>query len=165
MTGGIVTHLTGWDYSIINVSGGILGGLGSLEFNMLNLYYDAVVGSVGVSDSGTLNMFGGNVDVIMVGSTKTANLYGGIISDYLMAASTVGIYGYGFQYNPLAGDYRGGQLTGFWLDDTPFSIDLFGNPGGPYGGPIDTYSHIVLIPEPATVLLLGLGVLMLKKRS
>ena len=72
------------------------------------------------------------------------------------------IYGYGFQYNPLTGDYGGGQLTGFWMDDTPFSIDLWYSsyPGAPI---IDTYAHIVLIPEPATLLLLGSGGLFLRK--
>lgn len=164
MTGGIVTvQLGAYDSSTVNISGGVLGGVftsGASTASTLNLSGSMQADGVYIGGLGTLNMFGG-----IVGSVKIhniANLYGGIISDYLLATSTVNIYGYGFQYNPLAGDYQGGQLTGFWLDDTPFSIDLYysDKPGGLL---IDTYSHIVLIPEPATILLVGLGVL-LKRR-
>ena len=183
MTGGVVTHLLGAeDFSIVNVSGGLLGRLGCVDFSMLNLSGDMQTDELEVHDSGTLNlsgsmqadgvkiwglgtlnMFGGIVGSVEIySSNASANLYGGIISEYLMALSTVKIYGYGFQYDPLAGDYRGGQLTGFWMNNTPFSIDLYysDTPGGPL---IDTYSHIVLIPEPATFLLLGLGVLLQRR--
>jgi hypothetical protein len=111
---------------------------------------------VGIFDHATVDMFGGNVGLIEAWNYSTVNLYGGIISDYLLATSTVNIYGYGFDYDPIAGNDRGGQLTGFWVDDTPFSIDLYylKAPGAPF---IDTWSHITLIPEPTTILLLGLG--------
>jgi hypothetical protein len=168
MIGGVVTSLTGWDSSTINVSAGILGGLGSVEFSTLNLSGDMEADTLGVSDSGTLNMFGGNVGLIEAWNHSTVNLHGGTISNYLLAYGTedlvISIFGYGFEYDPLAGDYRGGQLTGFWLDDTPFSIDLYydDTPGGPV---IDTWSHITLIPEPATILLFGLGIVLLRKRN
>jgi hypothetical protein len=157
MTGGIVTEIfTAYDFSTVNVSGGVLNILDSWDSATLNLSGDVQVDELGVVFSGTANISGGNIGLMEVGSSNPVNLHGGVISDYLKAVSTVNIYGYGFEYNPLAGDYRGGQLTGFWLDDTPFSIDLYydDTPGGPF---IDTYSHIVLIPEPATILLIGLG--------
>ena len=118
MTGGIVTFtLAAWDSSTVNVSAGILGGLGSLEFSTLNLSGDMEADTPGVSDSGTLNMFGGNVGLIEAWNYSTVNLHGGIISEYLQAYGTedlvISIYGYGFEYDPLAGDYHGGQLTGF----------------------------------------------------
>ena len=157
MTGGIVTIvLSANDQSTVNVSGGVLGRLGSGEFSTLNLSGDMETSELEVHNSSTMSMFGGNVGSMKVGSSNPVNLHGGVISDYLKAVSTINIYGYGFYYNPLAGNYMGGQLTGFWLDDTPFSIDLYyeDEPSGPL---IDTWSHIVLIPEPVTILLLGLG--------
>jgi hypothetical protein len=169
MTGGIVTGIfTAYDYSTVNVSGGVLNILDSWDSATLNLSGDVQVHELGAVYSGTVNMFGGNVDLIEAWNYSTVNLYGGIISEYLEAYGTedlvISIFGYGFNYDPLAGDYRGGQVTGFWLDDTPFSIDLYydDTPGGPV---IDTWSHIVLIPEPATILLLGLGGLFLRKRN
>jgi len=167
MTGGVVTNVLGAeDWSIVNVSGGVLGRLGSGEFSTLNLSGDMETNEVEVHNSSTMSMFGGNVGLIEAWNYSTVNLYGGIISEYLKAYGTedlvISIYGYGFEYDTLAGDYGGGQLSGFWLDDTPFSIDLFGDPGSPGGAPIDTYSHIVLIPEPATILLLGLGAIYIR---
>jgi len=168
ITGGIVTSLGAYDSSTINLSGGVLDSLSATESSTMNLYGDTQIGSLGDYDSGITNMYGGTVDFMKAWNYSTVNLYGGIISEYLKAYGTedlvISIYGYGFEYDTLAGDYGGGQLTGFWLDDTPFSIDLFGDPGGPGGAPIDTYSHIVLIPEPATILLFGLGALILKAR-
>jgi len=165
MTGGIVTfQLTSYESSIVNISGGILEAIVCKDGSTLNLYGNMKAGGMSVSGSGTVNVFGGNVNSLKIGSANAANLYGGTISDYLKATSTVNIYGYGFEYDPLAGDYWGGQLTGFWLDDTPFSIDLYYSDtmGAP---PIDTYSHVVLIPEPATILLFAFGWLALRKRN
>jgi hypothetical protein len=160
MSGGTVSEiLTAYSSSTINISGGILNILDSWDSSILTLVGNPQINELGVSFSGRANIFGGTINFLKVGSSNPVNLYDGIISDYLLATSTVNIYGYDFQYNPLAGDYRGGQLTGFWMDDTPFSIDLYYD-DTPGGVPVDTYAHIVLIPEPATLLLLGLGVLL-----
>ena len=167
MTGGIVTvQLKACDLSTVNISGGILHAVFTSygSASTLNLSGSMQANGVEIGRSGVLNMFGGSLGSVEIYSANAANLYGGTISDYLLATSTVNIYGYGFEYDPLAGDYRGGQLTGFWGDDTPFSIDLYYD-DTPGGAIIDTYPHIVLIPEPTTILLLTLGGLILKKRN
>ena len=170
MTGGIVTNqLTTYDYSTLNALGGLLEAIVSVEFSTVNLSGVVRIGGMTVEESSAVNMFGGEVDslkILKIGSSNPVNLYGGIISDYLLATSTVNIYGYDFQYNPLAGDYGGGQLTGFWLDDMPFSIDLYAVYNPPYGATIDTWSHVVLreIPEPCTLALLAFGAIIHLRR-
>jgi len=90
---------------------------------------------------------------------KTAKTKQEIEALYATDASVVNIYGYAFNYDPLGGSRNGGQLTGFWEGGNPFSIDFLDNieTGSTY------YDHVVLIPEPATLLLLGLGAVMLRR--
>jgi len=159
MTGGEVTWgLTAYDTSTVNISGGFVQALGG-DSTKINISGTMEGDTFRIIRSSSVNMSGGTFDIMEVGTLGGAYLYNGVISDYLLAVSTVDIYGYGFQYNPLAGDYRGGQLTGFWMDDTPFSIDLYAVYNPPYGGTIDTWSHISLheIPEPCTLALLAFG--------
>ena len=61
--------------------------------------------------------------------SSTVNLYGGVITDWLYATddSVVNIFGYDFAYNPAAGSWNGGQLTGRWAYGGVFSIDFVVN--------------------------------------
>ncbi len=165
MTGGSVTfQLTAYDFSIVNISGGSLEAIICTGSGTVNLSGGSVISGMGVSSSGTANVFGGTLAVLDVGSSNPSNLHGGTISDYLRATSTTNVYGYGFDYNPLAGSYGGGQLTGFWLNNSPFSLDLYAS-DEPGGAPVDTYSHLMLIPEPATILFLGAGMLLVTRKK
>lgn len=175
MLGGDVDSIGTYDASMVNVTGGSVSTLDALEFSIANITggyaysvftrYNSTVNfsgnansvSLGVVDSGIVNMAGGTTTYLRAGNISSINLYGGIVSEYLNAwdSATVNIYGYGFNYDPSAGSWDGGQLTGFWLDDTPFTIDLYD---------AQTYNHINLIPEPATVLLMSLGSLILRRR-
>jgi hypothetical protein len=98
-----------------------------------------------------------------VSDSSTVNIHGGQIADWLYAtdSSVVNIYGYDFEYSPDTGSRNGGQLTGYWSDGSPFKINFLDNItfGSTY------YDYVVLIPEPSTLLLLGLGAVMLKRKS
>ena len=70
--------------------------------------------------------------------------------------ATINIYGYGFNYDPDGGTWREGILTGYLQDGEPFTFDGLNE---------FEYSRFNLVPEPATLLFLGLGGLFLRKRS
>lgn len=71
--------------------------------------------------------------------------------------SKVYLYAYDVTYDPTGGIYGDGSLTGyFYKDDTVFNFSLL-NPG--------TYSHVEIVPEPGTLLLLGLGFLVIRARK
>ena len=119
---------------------------------------DGGIWEIDVASYSELTINGGEFYEIVGGQYSTINLHGGDIFGSLMVNHTtawVNIYGYGFNNDPFIGS----PLTGFWADATPFSINLVDSA-------ISTYDQIVFheIPEPATLLLFGLGGLALRKR-
>ena len=176
MTGGFVHYLRSYDSSIINMNGGeiltletfntstanISGGDVRSVFTWdnatTNLYDGGSVFSLGAGVSGTINMMGGTTEYLHAGGSCTFNLYGGIVKDSINAwdSATINIYGYGFDYDPSAGKHNGGLLTGFWFDDTTFTIDLY--------DPV-TYDHINLVPEPSSLILFALVCLFLRRKK
>jgi hypothetical protein len=152
---GSVNTLEGHEFSTANISGGGVYSVFTWDHAKTNLSDGGSITSLGAGGAfGTVNMTGGITEYLRVGDSGSINLHGGIVSEYLNAwdFATVNIYGYGFNYDPSAGNWNGGQLTGFYLDDTTFTIDLYD---------AQTYNHINLIPEPATFLLMSLGSLIL----
>jgi len=105
-----------------------------------------------------LTISGGEINDLFGYDYSEISLSGGqILGDLTVYAPTawVHIFGYGFNNDP----FPGSPLTGFWADDTPFSINLVDSS-------ISTYDQIIFheIPEPATLLLFALGGLALRKR-
>lgn len=134
MYGGSVVGFLTYDSSTVNIYGGeVWGGLATLNLSTINIYGGSVeCHSLTVNDSSTLNVYGGG---LYVGN-----------SPGFSEASTVNIYGYGFNYGS-------NRLTGFLSDGSAFLFNEL---------PFEEYSHMNLIPEPATFLLFGLGALLLR---
>jgi len=81
----------------------------------------------------------------------------GLVSDYLTAGDSgiINVYRYDLDKSATGGHYGFGFVSGEWANRTLLNIDL--------SGP-NTYSRIILheIPEPGTLILLGLGSLILR---
>ena len=157
VTGGHVMTLSALEFSTANISYGFVYGLIASDHSIVNLFGNADLFAPLVRNFGTLNMTGGTVDHLGAIDSGIINLYGGIISDRLISSdsSVVNIYGYDLLKTNTGGKYDYGQVSGFWADGTSFTIDLNG---------FETYSHINLIPEPYSLILLGLGGLILRRR-
>jgi len=159
VTGGHVNTLDALEFSTANISGGFVYGLNAKNNSIVNFSDDAQALSLGSGgDLSTVNMIDGITEYLRAGNCGIINLYGGVVSEYLNAwdSSTVNIYGHSFNYNPAGGSWNGGQLTGFYLDDAPFTIDVYD---------MQTYSHVNLIPEPASLVLLAIGCLLIKRKK
>ena len=158
MTGGEILTLETRSTSTVNISGGDVRSVFTWDNATTNLYDGGSIFSLGAGVSGTINMMGGTTEYLRAGDYGIINLYGGVVSEYLNAwdSSTVNIYGYSFDYIPTGGSWNGGQLTGFYLDDAPLTIDLYD---------MQTYSHVNLIPEPTSLVLLAIGCLLMKRKK
>lgn len=79
--------------------------------------------------------------LVTISTASKANHRWNLLEGYdLLKSSSGGNYGYGF-------------VNGYWDDGTSFYIHLLSP---------ETYSNINLIPEPASLLLLAFGVLLLR---
>jgi hypothetical protein len=158
VTGGEIYSLYAWNDSLANISGGSVRSVSTWDHATTNLYDGGSIFSLGAGISGTINMMGGTTEYLHAGGSCTFNLYGGTVTDSLNAwdFATVNIYGYGFDYDPSAGNRNGGQLTGFWFDNTTFTIDLY--------NPV-TYDHINLVPEPSSLILFALGAFLIRRKK
>jgi len=148
----------------VSLSGFYIGG--SSTANVFGGFVGAITAAGG---SSTLNVYGGELNGLSVGDMSTTNIYGGRIGSnwgsYVEPSATVNIYGYGFQYDPQAwwdgtgriSDGWVSELTGFGFDGTPIGITAMPDPSA--------NPNINLIPEPATVIFVGLGAIgLLTKR-
>jgi len=131
-------------------------------FGEIRIYNDVTVdilgGQIGrleTYDVTATDMSGGEMYMLWTYYDSTVNLHGGTLGTLLSEEdSMVNIYGYDVVITDIGGAWDRGQVTGtYFLYDSPFVIDLWSQ---------DTGSHINVIPEPVTVVLLGLGALALR---
>ncbi len=145
------------DYSTINVTGGTLSGVEAYHYGTVNASGNGNYTYLSAHDFGIANMTGGIVDRISVGDFGTVNLFSGNVLDRLWAndSGVINIYGHDLFKTDSGGTYGYGQVYGYLTDDTYISVDLSN---------LDAYSHINLIPEPSSLLLLGLDAVMVRRK-
>ncbi len=163
VSGGTIFTLHSHDFSNVNVFGGQVNSITAYDTSTINVLDNANLFALFAHDSGVINMTGGVSRSIVVSEFGMVNLSGGFISDGLGAndSGLINVYGYNLAKFSTGGNYGFGFVSGQWQTVIPFGIPFNIALGSP-----DTYSRIILyqIPEPATVLLLCLGNLLVRKR-
>jgi hypothetical protein len=123
---------------------------------------DVLGGSMGkleLTDLATANLYGGDIDWLWTNNDSVVSIQSGNIN--VLAAyedSLVYLYAYDVIYHPTGGGEYGNRewIEGtYYSDNTPFNFILYTD---------QVYSHITVVPEPATILLLALGAIVLRKR-
>jgi hypothetical protein len=157
ISGGTFTGFHSWGHGTINLDGMASGHyLTAYSFGILNINGGIVDYATGYDES-TINFFG-QLENIVVCDSSIANLHKGSISDYIGAcdSSIINVFGYDLHKTFTGGAYNHGQITGFWDDDSAFTVDIYD---------METHSHIVLIPEPLSFFLFGAGSLFLSRKK
>ncbi len=114
-----------------------------------------------------LDYYGGQTDEITIGHQATATIKGGRINGITSQQWTTSVgadphiklYCQKDSWSWIDGNRMLG-IEGLWLDGTPFYIEFQNHPDF---DPV--YTNIEIMPEPATLLLFGIGGLILRKRK
>jgi hypothetical protein len=142
--------------AILDVFGGQIGKL-EYDNNASGNIYSGVIGSFNGVDSSIVYIYDGTIDRLWTGNNSVVSIHGGQLGIFTAYPdSIVKLYARDTIYHTSGGFNNSPWIEGVYLDSgTPFSFSFDGD---------DDYSRFQIIPEPATILLLCSGVLLLKKR-
>jgi hypothetical protein len=168
IVGGEVEELLTFAFSSADIAGGLTQKLEAFEASAINIS-GGEIWDLSAYDQSQISIAGGEVEWLLVSAGSEATVTDGEVGKiWANSSSSVNIYGYDLSYNPQF-EYDGtreeweGLLTGYWENEVPFNITTWDE---------STYDQMVLydlgplpLPEPGTLLLLGLGALALRRRK
>jgi len=109
--------------------------------------------SIRPSDESMFKMYGGQLIELLLRGNSLAELHGGNLNRLGIAENALlNLYAYDVTYHEAGGYYDRGWIEGSYIGNVQyFAFDFLSS---------DTYSHVNIVPEPTTILLLGLGSLL-----
>ena len=154
--GGFIRYLISCSSSKVNISGGRMGGYSgfveSYHSSQMDISGGDIMGLIS-SDSSRMNISGGSIEGLWhIRDQSIMQIFG---SDFAINGQPVGYGELTSIFGGSAWDEPPRHLTGTLLNgDFIDNVFYIGNE-----------AKIILIPEPATLLLLGLGGILLRKRQ
>lgn len=148
----------------LNVSGGFVDGLNAAGTSTANIL-GGLVENLAACDAATVNVSGGQVTSLYAAPASIINLSGGlvgeitIISDLQGSLPAVHIFGTNLEYEYLTSDPFSVQVTGCWANRNAFTIHVRTNEMAAH-----RYLFMHQVPEPASLSMLAIGALLLKRK-
>jgi len=141
----------------LDILGGDIARLAANDNTYTN-WYDGEMNTLWARDDSIVNIYGGTLDILGVTENSLVSLYGGNLNRLgITNNGLLNLYAYDVICHPEGGLYDRGWLEGRYISsDLYFNIDFV---------ELGTCSHINIVPEPSTLLLLGLGGLLLRRRK
>jgi len=161
-----------WLSGILVVDGGGADVIEVRNFSQIEVRSTTPLGDFGgimdlaLFNYSRLDYYGGETEELLIGNSAKAYLHGGRI-DYISNGQNANfprIFIYardGWSWTYEAGKIRG--ITGLWYDGTDLNIRF--NPSWEDEYPPAWKNIEVITPEPATLILIGLGSLFLRRRA
>jgi len=165
VNGGEIWDIGVYNTSTIKVSGGLISNVLDASGNsIVDIFGGTISGSLSSHSNSAVNVSGGYIELLYVNGGSTVTLTGGDIN-----SATVGLnvsddasitfvcdldsLNYSYDQSLLVG------ITGSWLDGSNFDVEVQNLGYNP------TSDYINFVPEPATLVLFGLGGLFLRNRK
>jgi len=118
-----------------------------------------VVGKLEAINTASINITGGSLDQLWAGDQTIVDIFECFDLAVLEArhSSIINLYTDDFFYSPTGGEMNQGYIDGLYYGaDTAFNISFYDE---------TSYSHVSIVPEPATILLTIVGAVFLRRKS
>jgi hypothetical protein len=147
--GGTFSATTSRALGVVNIYGGYVGGVYSFNQGVTNVYGGKGVNAASLDVDGITNIYGGSLDEVCASSWGTTNVFGGDIRKFALGDFVYGHTGgilnvYGQQLS-LSDGYLNGVLADGTAVHAPVVLSSTGK------------LNLILVPEPSTLALLGIG--------
>jgi len=156
--GGIIHEFYMYNNTTADITGGYVSVVLGQDTSSVDVYAGSDIGLLRPNDSSTASVYGGEINSLFTLGDSVTNIYQTSLN-FVDAtdSSTINMFVESYNWNPTGGAWGDGLLTGVWLNTSqPFSIEITYLP---------TINHINFVPEPATMGLFMIGILMFQRSA